>query len=585
VNSYQKINHFPCSTEITKKDRLAYSLLKMAQRYGEDLFNFSPETFVLPTEFADFHAAFTSGGLWIVKPANSSQGKGIFIVDDIQDVPLEEQVVVSRYLADPLTANGLKFDIRLYVLITSYEPLRIYLYEEGLVRFASEPYAQSATGCRFVHLTNYSVNKKNKKFIGNQDFRLDDVGHKWSVSALCKKLRAAGADVDTLWAKIYDLIIKTVLAAEGPNVDVSRKLSIPKGCCFDLLGFDVLIDRDLKPWLLEVNLSPSLNTDSPLDLFIKANLISDTLNLIGVRAFSRKAEVLTKQRSKLQSKRYKFTHSVSNIARSVSPTRGAKDTDCSREVMEEYLRKGRFLRIYPNKESDYYDIFFSTPRASNRTLLRKLKGIEGDHDVTPSRHKQTSGSEAESRADLSFIPMEHASISDIRHPTRPEKTDKHQLTGDEILIEYVERLIHVLKTLDEDAVSLSLKASFEQFLGHYVWKSSDLRRGASNCLWQRLDTRLIEMKERRRRLVAMVYRRQGKAPESEESSQELLRSLNASQLEQMLRQNTRDAAHELVSCLISSSDRGALSELIRCLAISAKLGSPIKVRSTNYRRV
>jgi len=39
--------------------------------------------------------------------------------------------------------------------------------------------------------------------------------------------------------------------------------------CFDLLGFDILIDSNLKPWLLEVNLSPSLNTDSPLDLKIK----------------------------------------------------------------------------------------------------------------------------------------------------------------------------------------------------------------------------------------------------------------------------------------------------------------------------
>mmetsp|Transcript_19719 Transcript_19719/g.36326 ORF Transcript_19719/g.36326 Transcript_19719/m.36326 type:complete len:749 (-) Transcript_19719:1583-3829(-) len=587
LNSYQRINHFPCSTEITKKDRLAYSLLRMSQRYGSTLFNFAPETFVLPTEFPDFHTAFASGGLWIVKPVNSSQGKGIYIIDNIQDVPLEEPCVVSRYLSNPLTANGLKFDIRLYVLITCYEPLRIYLYEEGLVRFASETYQTATTESKYVHLTNYSVNKKNKKFVGNQDFRCDDVGHKWSVSALCKKLRTVGADVDTMWAKIYDLVIKTVLSAESANVDATRRLNIPKNCCFDLLGFDILIDRDLKPWLLEVNLSPSLNTDSPLDLFIKANLIADTLNLVGIRAFNRRTEGLSKLRTKLQSKKPKSTHSVANFSRSVSPSRGTREKDSSREAIEEYLRKGRYLRIYPNKASDYYDVLFNTQRASNRLLQRKLKGIEGEPEGVIAKHKRTSSFDEDSisQRHLNYTPAEDTNIAFRHLPIRPEKPDKPSLTGDEILIEYVERLIHVLKSLDEDSINLSLKTSFEQFLNHYVWKSSDQRRGGANLLWQRLEARLIEMKERRKRLVSMVYKRQGvKAPEQDDIAQEVLRTLNASQLEQLLKQHTRDAAHELISCLIDSRERGALSELIRMLAISAKQGSPIKIRSTVYRR-
>ena len=52
--------------------------------------------------------------------------------------------------------------------------------------------------------------------------------------------------------------------------------------CFELLGFDILIDSNLKPWLLEVNLSPSLNTDMPLDLKIKGNLLADLFTLIGI---------------------------------------------------------------------------------------------------------------------------------------------------------------------------------------------------------------------------------------------------------------------------------------------------------------
>jgi len=52
--------------------------------------------------------------------------------------------------------------------------------------------------------------------------------------------------------------------------------------CYEVLGFDVLIDSNLKPWLMEVNMSPSMNTDSPLDLKIKGNMIADLLSLVGV---------------------------------------------------------------------------------------------------------------------------------------------------------------------------------------------------------------------------------------------------------------------------------------------------------------
>ena len=60
--------------------------------------------------------------------------------------------------------------------------------------------------------------------------------------------------------------------------------------CFELLGFDILIDSDLKPWILEVNLNSSLATDSPLDFKIKSNLVKDILNLAGIKKFDRRLE-------------------------------------------------------------------------------------------------------------------------------------------------------------------------------------------------------------------------------------------------------------------------------------------------------
>ena len=61
-------------------------------------------------------------------------------MDDVDDLNIEEPSIISRYITNPLLINGYKFDLRIYVVITCYEPLRIYVYKEGLARFASETY-------------------------------------------------------------------------------------------------------------------------------------------------------------------------------------------------------------------------------------------------------------------------------------------------------------------------------------------------------------------------------------------------------------------------------------------------------------
>jgi predicted ATP-grasp superfamily ATP-dependent carboligase len=82
---------------------------------------------------------------WIIKPASSSQGKGIFITQDVADIPPKEQMVASVYIDNPLLIDGYKFDLRVYVALTSINPLRLYVYEEGLVRFATQKYTQNSS--------------------------------------------------------------------------------------------------------------------------------------------------------------------------------------------------------------------------------------------------------------------------------------------------------------------------------------------------------------------------------------------------------------------------------------------------------
>ena len=122
--------------------------------------------------------------------------------------------------------DGYKFDLRIYVLISSFEPLRIYVYDEGLARFASEPYSADFCDNRFMHLTNYSVNKKNTKFVQNEDYKKDRHGHKWSLSAMMKHMEEIGIETELLWSRIYDLIIKTIICCENEVVNSIRKLGL-----------------------------------------------------------------------------------------------------------------------------------------------------------------------------------------------------------------------------------------------------------------------------------------------------------------------------------------------------------------------
>jgi tubulin polyglutamylase TTLL5 len=102
-------------------------------------------------------------------------------------------------------------------------------------------------------------------------------------------------DMNLLWSRIYDVIIKALLSVDTHITGALKKLG-NKSNCFELFGFDILIDSDLKPWLLEVNLSPSLATDSPIDTHIKTNLMTDTFNLVGIRKFDRRRDNLSKMK-------------------------------------------------------------------------------------------------------------------------------------------------------------------------------------------------------------------------------------------------------------------------------------------------
>ena len=157
---------------------------------------------------------------------------------------------------------GYKFDLRIYVLVTSFCPLHIYIYHEGLVRFGTEKFNLNCLDNVFSHLTNTSINKQGPCYAMDKE-RIGS-GCKWSIGQLRTYFHQNHIDDRLLWHKINAIIILTLLA-QAPEVQESCTN------CFELFGFDVLVDANLKPWLLEVNFSPSLVIDCALDMAIKKN--------------------------------------------------------------------------------------------------------------------------------------------------------------------------------------------------------------------------------------------------------------------------------------------------------------------------
>jgi tubulin polyglutamylase TTLL6/13 len=190
---------------------------------------------------------------------------------------------VAQEYVKPFLLAGLKFDLRIYVLVTSVDPLRVYVNDEGMVRFCTEPYeppAPSNLDAQFAHLTNFSLNKHNSKFTVSEEG-----GHKRYLTSVYQELARVGVDVANLRAGIDRIVRLTLLAAQQRLSSVyhtALNVNDGKSRCFEILGFDIIVDEKAQPWLLEVNCMPSLQTGSPLDHDLKKEVVMGALQIVEI---------------------------------------------------------------------------------------------------------------------------------------------------------------------------------------------------------------------------------------------------------------------------------------------------------------
>lgn len=193
--------------------------------------------------------------VWIVKPGSSSKGCGVACTHSLPEVlhqcRVSQDRIVQKYLENPLLLfSGRKFDIRQWVLVTSFRPLQAYMFSTCYLRLCNRPYDLGDLEDRQRHVSNWSVNRNGQHVAEG------------GIASLAE-LRTALGEVTgdgNYWEKsllpeLRSMILHCLRAAETGIVQ--------REGCFELYGFDFLIGEDLRPWLLEVNLSPACEARTP----------------------------------------------------------------------------------------------------------------------------------------------------------------------------------------------------------------------------------------------------------------------------------------------------------------------------------
>ena len=341
---FQKVNHFREAQQLSRKDFLKKNVAQWAKRHRsflaaidqalKDERFFFPESYILPHETKPFIKAFTrwsmktkseeqeassSQNLWILKPVGLSRGRGIKVIRSLDQVGYTEPVLLQRYITNPLLLRGYKFDLRIYVVVLSFQPvLEAYIYKEGFARCTTQRFSLSEESLTssVVHLTNSSVqhkevadnkpfNSQTTSFLAGEDasssslrgggglprdhpVRRGDpreaMGTKLSLKETWKQLAEEhGLEREVVWEKVKRTVLLTLFS-------VQEKVPCQPSA-FELFGFDVMLTSSGDVKLIEVNTSPSLGILHAMDRRIKGQLIKDTLRLVQIPAFDREALV------------------------------------------------------------------------------------------------------------------------------------------------------------------------------------------------------------------------------------------------------------------------------------------------------
>ena len=263
MKPFQIINRIPNMNILCRKASMIILLIRM-QNVFPSIYNFFPRSYVLPYQVKKFIESFDRR--FIIKPDCGSLGKGICVIDPNQEIPEIHGLSVAQEYLNSFLISQTKFDLRVYVLVLSIDPLEIYVYRDGIARFCSQKVNEDNI---YSQLTNTAINHPVDSSVTK------------TIKNVFETMKQDGINTDLIWKKIDNIAVLTILSSypylkDGINNTFKSK---NYNKCFQILGFDILIDEQLEPHLIEVNYRPFLTTYSFPEWMVKVGMIASTISL------------------------------------------------------------------------------------------------------------------------------------------------------------------------------------------------------------------------------------------------------------------------------------------------------------------
>ena len=226
--------------------------------------------------------------IWLLKPSNLNRGRNIILCENLEKIEKEinfikknkqfQYLLLQKYIENVLLYNKRKFDIRIWVLIVFINnKIECFYFKEGHLKSSTENYNLNDNNI-FIHLTNYSIQKNNNNFskfeIGNE------ISFKEFQNFLGSKINFK--------SKILPNIIKIIKISI--NSVINKFNLINRNYCFEIFGYDFILDTNYVPYLLEINTNPGLEISSPLISKLIPRMIDDCFRLTIDKVFERDGE-------------------------------------------------------------------------------------------------------------------------------------------------------------------------------------------------------------------------------------------------------------------------------------------------------
>ena len=179
-----------------------------------------------------------------------------------------DKIIIQKYIEKPFLYNGRKFDIRIWVLLT--HKMTAYIFKEGHLKLSSINYDLDSNNT-FIHITNYSLQKHNKFFSKYE--KGNEVSFETFQNYINENSKKKINFKQSIYPQFIEIIRHTIQSAKN-SININKKKN-----CFELMGYDFLLDEEFNVFLIEINSNPGLEISSEIIKILVPRMIDDALRL------------------------------------------------------------------------------------------------------------------------------------------------------------------------------------------------------------------------------------------------------------------------------------------------------------------